>query len=516
MNVLRIRNSLWTVLAVHLALLLLVSMLLTGMVVLRLVEQDVIRTRVSGARAILEGLRPNGDAAETFFSAIEAVCAGLGYESLLMISTDGSTLFTSRISEKNRAVVETAEASVASGKEVLRFAGRTWGVVWLAYRSAHLAVPLVVEGRMIGAVAVEIPLEPTYTALRNRQRAVLFYMALNALFLTLFGTYRLGRIMIHPIRRLLAATEHFTGDEPFPSLYEAKSTEIGQIHRSLHAMLKRLADNKESLREQLMRLEKSNIELKNAHRELITSEKLASVGRLATGVAHEIGNPLGIVLGYLELMKNGKLSPDETSDFLGRIETELTKIHVTIRQMLDFSRPASGNPGPVSLHAVVTSALSVLEPHPMMGPINVRLELNCSPDQVWADVNQLQQVMINIIINAVDAMEGDANPEIFISTSREGDSIRLMIKDTGPGVEEETLARIFEPFYTTKEPGKGTGMGLAVCYRVIEAAGGTIVATNGETGGLVVSITLPVPDLGPDGNPEGCGSDPQRAEYYGP
>jgi two-component system, NtrC family, sensor kinase len=211
-------------------------------------------------------------------------------------------------------------------------------------------------------------------------------------------------------------------------------------------------------------------------------------------LAHEIGNPLGIVLGYLDIIKSGKLSSRETSDLLARLETEVTKIHLIIRQMLDFSRPGSGCPNRISLHTTVAEALAVLEPHPMMSRVKVHATMNCAPDIVWADANQLQQVIINIIINAVDAMEDCSDPEITITTIIEDNFIKLSVWDSGPGVDEGSLDRLFEPFYTTKEPGKSTGMGLAVCYRIVEAAGGKIRAVNRSEGGLNVITELPLCD----------------------
>ncbi len=495
----RIRSSLNSVLAVHLVLILLASMLLINIVTIKLFERDAVKARISAAQSVIRTLEkysalksPSSiSEASNVFSALEKVSGELGYKNPVVMTKGENLVFPVDSRHVDHGSLAAARKAAESGQGIIEFTGRTWGIFWFAYRAVKLALPLSGGETFHGAVSVSIPLEPVYASLRAREKILLLYTALNAFFLALIGTYRLNRKMIRPLKRLLDATEQFTGDEPFPSLHEGRSSEIGQINRSIHAMLKRLEQNKEELKDQLARLEESNRELKIAQKEIITSEKLASVGRLATGVAHEIGNPLGIVLGYLDIIKSGKLDEEEISDFLTRIETEVTKIHMVIRQMLDFSRTASGNPHRISLRTVVYDALSVLEPHPMMNKVSVQLHMKCESDCVWADANQLQQVIINIIINSVDAMADCPEPAVLISSSKEKNMIRLSILDSGPGVENESLGRLFEPFYTSKEPGKGTGMGLAVCYRIIEAAGGMIRAENSESAGLEVSILLP-------------------------
>jgi signal transduction histidine kinase len=264
-------------------------------------------------------------------------------------------------------------------------------------------------------------------------------------------------------------------------------------------MLNRLEENKKELRAHILSLEAANREIKKAQDETIKSEKLVSVGRLATGVAHEIGNPIGIILGYLELIKRQDLSPEEEQDFLGRIESEITRINHIIRQLLDFSRPAKDRKKETHTHEIIRGTVSMMEPQPMMAEIQVNLSLDAPRDVVFADPNQLQQVFLNIILNAADAMGeqrlsgmNTSAGVLRIETQNEDDSIAVHFTDSGPGIAEKALAHIFDPFYTTKDPGKGTGLGLSVSYRIIEDLGGTIRAMSEPEKGATFVIRIPL------------------------
>ena len=266
--------------------------------------------------------------------------------------------------------------------------------------------------------------------------------------------------------------------------------------------------SKAELRESINSLEKTNQELTQAQEEIIRSEKLASIGRLASGVAHEIGNPIGIVLGYLDLLKGADLEIDERQDFIDRIEKEIDRINRTIRNLLDFSRPAKGEVKVVSVHQILTDMMGMLKPQPMMSDINVVVDQRAAQDTVLADPDKLKQVFLNIVMNAVDAMAGDVPPEdsegkqLSIATGLvqenrpqgSGTVARVHVDcgDNGPGIPAEDLSRIFDPFYTTKEPGKGTGLGLSVSLRMIADMGGDI-KVNSELGkGTTLTVILPL------------------------
>jgi len=304
--------------------------------------------------------------------------------------------------------------------------------------------------------------------------------------------------VVKPIHKLLHIAEAFKGGEPFPHLSDTSRNEIGQLNRALNMMLTRLEENEEELKAHIASVEKANQTIKEAQAEIIKSEKLASLGRLATGVAHEIGNPIGIILGYIELLKGGAASWEEGQDFLNRIEVETSRINLIIRQLLDFSRPASGVGVQTRAHDLIIETTNMLKPQPMMAHIEIEHLLEAAEDTVWADPNQIEQVFVNIIMNSADAMSDTENPDdqrpkvLTIETANKEDSLEVKFADTGPGIQQEDLIHVFDPFYTTKEPGKGTGLGLAVCHRIIEGLGGAIQAESVLGQGTTIIIDMPL------------------------
>jgi signal transduction histidine kinase len=321
---------------------------------------------------------------------------------------------------------------------------------------------------------------------------------LDALILAVVGIYLLSRIVVKPIQRLLKLTAGYKEGDLIPSIAESSRDEIGRLTRSMNIMLKRLDDNKRELKDHISSLEKANRDLQQAQNEIIRSEKLASVGRLAAGIAHEIGNPIGIILGYLELINKNESTEDEKKDFLNRIQSEITRVNQIIRQLLDFSRPSNGEPEETHIHELIKNTVNILTPQPVMGAIRIDYQLEATSDEIIADPNQLQQVFLNVILNAADSLAGKENAEakdlgkvLTILSVDAGDAMELRFEDNGSGMSEEELVQMFDPFYTTKEPGEGTGLGLSVCYRIVEGLGGTIRAEGVKGQGTTIIITLP-------------------------
>jgi signal transduction histidine kinase len=218
-------------------------------------------------------------------------------------------------------------------------------------------------------------------------------------------------------------------------------------------------------------------------------------------VAHEIGNPIGIVLGYVDLLQKGNLEEAEKSDFLSRIESEITRINAIIRGLLDYSRLSEEEPGMIHVHGLLEDTVNMLKHQPDMNGVRVRMALNAEKDMIFADPNSLQQVFMNIMMNALDAFsEGglsgapDRQKELVVSSRNMDAGLEIVFEDNGPGIQGEDLDRLFDPFFTTKEPGKGTGLGLSVCYRIMETLGGTIHAESipGEQTRFI--LTLPQKD----------------------
>ena len=498
----------------QLALLIISAMLLINVVLIQLAEKHIIQTKLQTGRLLLEMLGQKVSCEMTsrnsslenivsdprFRTELDGALKSGEFTGALMVKGNGAKLFSCGIwGEAEKNAMAMSRETLATRKLSFAFYGSIWGVIWLAHETLNMSAPIFNEGRFLGVITIGASLSPVYQTLRESENIILITIALNTIILLLFGGYLLSRSVVKPIHGLLSITDQFKDTEPVPALADVSPNEIGQLSRSLNLMLKRLEQNKKEQKTHIASLEAANVEIKKAQDEIIKSEKFASVGRLATGVAHEIGNPIGIVLGYLELLRGEDLSMDEKQDFLARMESEITRINQIIRDLLDFSRTSGGSVAEMSLHELITETLYMLNPQPMMAHVQVRHRLEATADVVVADPNQLKQVLLNIIMNAADAMDenlrnadGGGDNILTITTENKAGRIEVQFTDTGPGIQQEVIDQIFDPFFTTKDPGKGTGLGLSVCYSIVEGLGGEIRAQSSPGKGTTILISLPL------------------------
>jgi signal transduction histidine kinase len=267
-------------------------------------------------------------------------------------------------------------------------------------------------------------------------------------------------------------------------------------------MTANLTAEEAKLQQKVSELERAKADIERAQQELVRSERLASVGRLAAGLAHEIGNPITAVLGLLELVREGGLEPDEQRDFLDRIRRETERVNRVLRELLDFARPAvrDGQPAEpdaesrASVPLVVEQVLALLRPQKGFAELELVTELPAELPEVAMHPARLQQVLLNLILNAADAAPSEGG-RIAIDAESAPGTVRLGIEDNGGGVDPSVRERLFEPFVTTKEVGKGTGLGLAVCRGLLVAAGGSIELRDGAAGARFV-LELPAAPRG--------------------
>jgi len=494
----------------QLSLLIVAAMLLCDVVMIRFAERDLIRAKVTAGRMLsraLEGRAGGSGGRLGLEEAARELLEEGGFDAVTVVGRRGGVIAETGVHPEPEARSRRVSAaqSARTGREQVEFLGRTWAVIWFGPESIRVSVPARIGGRTAAGVSVRGSLVPLYEDLRASQRVVLLYILLDTVILAMAGMVLLSRIVVRPIRKLLKMTEEYTGGDFLVPLESTSGSEIRQLSRSLSHMVQRLDENKETLKEHIASLEQANEELRKAQNEIIRSEKLASVGRLAAGIAHEIGNPTGVILGYLELARRGDISEEERRDFLERAEVEVTRISRIIRTLLDFSRASENRPERVSVHALIGDTLEMLAPQKIMQGVRVAPALHARRDAVFTDAGRLQQVFLNVLMNAGDALheEGAGGGEeglIRIETASEEGWIEVRISDNGPGIPPGELSRIFDPFYTTKEPGKGTGLGLSVSHRIVEDLEGSIRVASETDRGTRVIIRLPLQPAG-EGEP---------------
>jgi signal transduction histidine kinase len=234
-------------------------------------------------------------------------------------------------------------------------------------------------------------------------------------------------------------------------------------------------------------LENKLEELKQTQSMLVQSEKLASLGRLVSDMAHEVNNPLMIISGNAQLsLLDGSLS-DDLKNNLNIIHEECNRAKSIIQRLLAFSRSSKGEQKSLDLNKSIEAVVALFQHQFNLSNFKLSLQLSSDLPPIIADEKQFQEVIMNFINNAREAMPGGG--EIIIKTFLDGAYLKTEVKDSGVGMDQKTLARVFEPFFTTKE--KGTGLGLSVCYGIVKAMNGKIDFDSRPHKGTTVSVCFP-------------------------
>ncbi len=314
-----------------------------------------------------------------------------------------------------------------------------------------------------------------------------------------------------PVTELVEVTNQISQGDFSRKVEIDQQDEIGQLARTFNRMIESLKQSRDEIEEYNRNLEEKIIErtqqLEEAQAQLIQSEKLSAIGQLAAGVAHELNNPLGGILGYaqftLEKLRKtvpGKTNPKEIDSYLryvSDIETQARRCKTIVQNLLRFSRSSQNvDFEPVDINAIIEETITFVEHQLRLNQIELEVWLEQNLPPVEGNVGQLQQVFTNMIINAMHASQ--PNSTITVATRLSpalgefGGAVELQFIDEGCGIKEENLKKIFEPFFTTKEVGKGTGLGLSVSYGIVKAHQGEISVQSEPGKGTTFTIILPV------------------------
>jgi len=305
----------------------------------------------------------------------------------------------------------------------------------------------------------------------------LIIVGLIIVFIAAISAVVVSRKFTAPLESLSAAVRKIAKGDFDVKVDISSRDEIGQLADSFNNMANELLERERSL--------------KSAQLALVQSEKMAAVGTLSAGLAHEVKNPLSAVLGYAQLAKRKLSQPDVIKKHLDIIENETRRCNEIIGNLMQFSRQEKGEFTDVTINEVVEKSVGIVDHQ--LGLKNVHVNMKLAPDipEIIGNSNQLQQVLMNLAINAQQAMEPDGGT-VDIATYFDNDNVYISVSDTGPGISEEVVDKIFEPFFTTKAAGEGTGLGLSVTYGIIRDHKGDIRVERADSGGARFVIALPL------------------------
>jgi len=352
-----------------------------------------------------------------------------------------------------------------------------------------------ITGKIVGILYVGT-LEAPYVDLRNKVVYSFFGIGVLGVFLVLLLSFFITTGIIRPLREMVGATRKIAEGDLSLELPITSKDEIGQLAESFNHMLVRLKQARQELEDYGRvleeKVEERSQQLRKIQASLMQSEKLASLGRLASGVAHEINSPLTGILTFSHLLMRKLKDNPELQKELELIVRETTRVSTIVRGLLDFARESKPQKRPCNINELILHTLSLVERQSVFQ--NIRIVKNLDPQVpiILLDANQIQQVFMNILLNAADAMATGGSLTIS-SSPVPGDSfVRVNFSDTGCGIPEENLNRIFDPFFTTKADKKGTGLGLAVSYGIIDRHRGRIEVQSEIDRGTTFTIQLPV------------------------
>jgi signal transduction histidine kinase len=535
---------------INISFLMLAAILLIGFTISKINERNIIREKIKyGERMIQdfqtildfmskekkEFILDNPLVKKEVQDFVHIYVKEKGFYELLIVDTQLNTIASKKWGGVNKPSTDPFMKKVIQTGELSAEIEKSENLLSTQYKKMVIYSPLWHQGKIIGGILMEVPIWDLMTNLLESKRIILITIALDAIVLIIFGSFLLSRVLVKPIKDLVRLTQKISEGDFSQKIEETSKNEIGQLIVSFNRMIERLKEKQESLENYLESLESANKKLKQAQEELIRTEKLASIGRFAAGVAHEVGNPLGAILGYTSILQKEGMDREESKDYLNRIEKEIERINRIVHELLDFARPSKFEIKDLEINKVIESTLSLLSYQKNFKNIETQLDMQPDLPMIKGDESQLSQVIINIILNAVDAMpnggtltiqtrthilenldvdrlqgiyprrrksdpmESDyshmrkTDPlSVLLKKFSEGDQlVKIRISDTGVGIKKEDLENIFDPFFTTKAPDKGTGLGLSISLRIVESLGGEMRVESEVGKGTTFEVYFP-------------------------
>jgi len=338
--------------------------------------------------------------------------------------------------------------------------------------------PIVGLGnRILGILYVGV-LEQKYLDIRRRTVAGFLGIMLTGAALAMALSTGITRRVSLSVRRLVTAASDVAGGNLNARVDIRTNDELAGLADTFNAMANSLRERDERLKE-------------FARKKIMESERLAVIGQLAAGVAHELNNPLQGIVTYAHLLLERAPDADPSRDALQKIAAQADRCREIIRSLLDFSRPRKPQARPADISAILRECLALVERQALFHNIEIVTDFSADLPAATVDPAQMQQVFMNLIINAAEAMEGAGRLALATQYDHAGRLVEARVTDTGHGIRPEDLDRIFDPFFTTKGVGHGTGLGLSISYGIVKEHQGTITVDSQVGRGTTFTIRLP-------------------------
>ena len=358
------------------------------------------------------------------------------------------------------------------------------------------------DKQVLGVLDTNLSLAAMDLAVAQHERQAMLFTAAALVVVSLFTSWLIWLTVHKPVRQLTAGTRAVAQGDLDYFLPETTQDEIGSLAVSFNYMTQELkkaqAENRQWTQTLEDRVRRKTEELERAYRSLTQSEKMASLGKLAAVVAHEINNPLAGILTYSKLVsrmagkgfnENQRLS--EAKSYLQIIEGESRRCGGIVKNLLTFARQTPINPQKNDLNGIIERCLLLVGHQMTLQGIELQKELDPQLPSLYCDAGQVQQALLVILMNAVEAMPHGGRLGIESAYDPAHHLGRVVVSDEGPGIPPEVLSHIFEPFFTTKEEGKGTGLGLSIALGIVQQHGGNIEVVSTPQKGTAFTVLLP-------------------------
>jgi len=457
---------------------------------------------------------------EGLYRSLQAMSAEPGMEKIRIFDQEGRISYTTDSREQNQVVDKTAEACYACHVQSEPLARLTRSDRFRIYRNAEGARVLGIispienqptcsnaachahpaEQKILGVLDTNLSLARADVQLAESSRRMIAYTGCALLLIAFLSSFFVWIVVAKPVQALKRGTERLAAGDLGYQIDVQSQDEIGELASSFNGMSRELQIERNqnlvfthTLEE---RVERKTSELRRAHEHALQTEKMASIGKMAAVLAHEINNPLSGILTYAKLLhkwidRDAAGHRQEICDSLDLIASESRRCGDLVRNLLTFSRTTPMNVQAADLNHVIGQSLRLVQHQLDLAGIQVQQQLDPDLPQVHCDAAQIEQVVLVLVMNALDAMPQGGNLWLTTSFTREPNQVRIVVRDDGSGIPAEILPRIFEPFLTTKETGRGVGLGLAISHSILERHRGAIEVQSEPGRGTTFIVTLP-------------------------